>query len=129
MSEESQVLMHYFTYNVHTLPHIENRISVAEFNDGIEALLKRKEYTLVPGTPDHIKLYTSSFTNDKYLIIVSADPYHFFWYVADDESLIAWRQQYERTPLAFFPKQLLPPPPTTPKWQTFPMNIRALRGW
>ena len=127
-AEETPVLMHFFTYNVHTILNPQERISVVEFNDGIPALLKRKQYTEIAGMPEHIKLYTSSITSDKYLVTVHAAGYTFIWYIHDDESLYAWRQQYERMPVAFFPQRCLPPAPQPPKQEVIPMNLNVLRS-
>ena len=119
---------HFFLFNTHTWPNAIERVSVAEFNDGEAAMLTRKEYQRMQGGSDHIELYASTFTNDKYLVIVRVEHYRFIFYIHDDASLLEWKRQYEQIPQAFLAQKLLPPPPTKPEMVTIPMNVKALRG-
>lgn len=125
--QEQHQPMHFFRYNTQTILNPLERISVSEFNDGIEALLERKQYARVAGGPEHIETYASTFTSDKYLVIVQPEPYHFIFYIPDDASLVEWRREYERIAPAFLAQKLLPPPKSMPEGVTIPMNLRALR--
>lgn len=119
---------HYFNCNVHEFGPLLERFSVSEWNDGEEALLTKKQYTLLPGHEEHIELYTSGWTSAKYLIIVRTPPYRFIFYIQDDASLSAWRREYAQIPVSILPQKFLPPPVEPLKMIPIPMNLKALRG-
>jgi hypothetical protein len=122
-------ITHAFTFNVQEIGPALTRFSTAEFNDGEESFLQRKEYQAIPCRAEHIKLYTSTLTDFTYLAIIHVDQYRFVFHIKDDASLYQWKRQYEGMAPAFLAQQLLPPPPKMPEYQTFPMNLRALYRW
>lgn len=126
VSAEASPETHYFRFDVREFMSPLTPISVAEFNDGEESFFKRKEYRRVAGRDEHIEFYTSTFTSDKYLIILRTPPYRFIFYIPDDASLIAWKREYEQIPASLLAEKFLPPPPTPPNQVSMRMNMKAL---
>ena len=127
MAKEEKLQDKFFRFDVHAFPSPLSEFSSSDMNDGKEAMLARYEYKDMGGAQPPITYYTSTFAHDTYMAIAEVSGYRLIVFIADEESLMLFRQKYGFAG-SMLASMIMPPQPEPPNNTTLvKLNIRALR--